>query len=66
MDEARVALERMRKGWALARKDPTAMRAFRLANQAMLHQQLRSSFPKREVGVKKDGTLTVPSPHPEA
>lgn len=66
MDEARGALERMRTGWALVTNDSIAMRAFRLANEAMLYQQLRSSFPKREVEVKKDGTLTVPGPHPEA
>lgn len=64
--EARAALERMQAGWHLATSDPIAMRAFRLANEAMLNQQLRSSFPKREVEVRKDGTLVVPGPHPEA
>lgn len=66
INEARGALERMQTGWALATSNPIAKRAFRLANEAMLYQQLRSSFPKREAEVKKDGTLTVSSPHPEA
>lgn len=66
MGEARGALERMRSGWALATSNSIASRAFRLANQAMLYQQLRSSFPRREVEVTKDGTLAVPSSHPEA
>jgi len=66
MDEARGALERMRSGWALAMSDSIAQRAFRLANEAMLYQQLRSSFPKREVEVAKDGTLRVLGPHPTA
>lgn len=66
MNEARRALERMQTGWALATGDPIAKRAFRLANHAMLYQQLRSSFPKRVVQVNRDETLTVPSPHPEA
>lgn len=66
MIEARGALERMRKGWILATSDSVAKRAFRLANEAMLYQQLRSNLPKRQVEAGRDGTLTVPSPHPEA
>lgn len=66
MVEASEALQRMRAGWALATSDAIAQRAFRLANEAMLHQQRRSSFPKREVTAKKDGTLTVTGPHPQS
>lgn len=60
----REALERMQAGWQLATTDPIAIRAFRLANQAMLYQQLRSSFDRREVERMKDGRLHIPSPHP--
>jgi Helicase conserved C-terminal domain len=64
MDRARAALDRMRAGWQLATTDPISMRAFRLANEAMLFQQLRSSFDKRDVQRLKDGRLIVDGPHP--
>jgi hypothetical protein len=66
LDECRTALERMRAGWTLATSDPIASQAFRWANEAMLYQQVRSRLPLREVERRADGTLTVPSPHPEA
>jgi hypothetical protein len=55
------ALARMRAGWALAQSDkhPTAQRAFRLANRAMLRQQLRSRLPRRPVTLTKDGFFKV-------
>ncbi|NNH75580.1 helicase [Nocardia uniformis] len=59
------ALQRMRIGWQLATSDPIARRAFRLANEAMLYQQLRSSFERRKVERQRDGRLVVTSPHPE-
>jgi hypothetical protein len=64
MDQARAALSRMRAGWQLATTDPIATRAFQLANEAMLFQQLRSSFDKRDVQRLKDGRLIVNSAHP--
>jgi hypothetical protein len=54
----------MRAGWRLATTDPVATRAFRLANEAMLFQQLRSSFDKRDVQRLKDGRLVVNGAHP--
>jgi len=66
MSKCDEAMDRMRKGWDLASEDPIANRAFRLANQAMLEQQRRSSLPRREVDRLKDGRLTIPTPHPKA
>ncbi|WP_194906180.1 helicase-related protein [Catenulispora rubra] len=60
----RETLDRMSEGWRLATKDPIAVRAFQLANQAMLDQQLRSNFNRREVERTKDGRLRVAGPHP--
>ncbi|MGX9671172.1 helicase-related protein [Mycobacterium sp. HM-7] len=60
----RDALDRMRAGWQLATTDPIAIRAFRLTNEAMLNQQLRSNFDRREVTRMGNGTLKVLSPHP--
>ncbi|MFF0284290.1 helicase-related protein [Rhodococcus aetherivorans] len=60
----REALERMRAGWELATTDSNAGRAFRLANQAMFYQQIRTDFARREVERLKDGRLRVPTPHP--
>ncbi len=48
MDLCREALERMRAGWELVGSDPSAATAFRLANEAMLYQQVRSRLPLRE------------------
>src|SRR5258708_18032401 len=65
MDQAQSALDRMRAGWRLATTDPVGTRAFRLANEAMLFQQLRSSFDKRDVHRLKDGRLVVNGTHPK-
>lgn len=43
------AAERMRDGLSLLRTDATALRAFRLANHAILLQQLRSSAEPRKI-----------------
>lgn len=61
----REALERMHTGWALVSSSPVAARAFRLANEAMLYQQIRSQLPLREVAVGKDGILRPVGAHPE-
>jgi hypothetical protein len=58
------ALERMRVGWAMVATDPIAQRAFRLANEAMLYQQVRSRFDARPVEVARNGTFRVIGPHP--
>ncbi|KWW97919.1 helicase [Carbonactinospora thermoautotrophica] len=60
------ALARMRRGWELATSDPIASRAFRLANEAMLSQQVHSRLPLREVTVTKDGLLKVEGSQPRA
>jgi Helicase conserved C-terminal domain len=65
LELCRGALTRMRAGWALATSDPLASRAFRLANEAMLYQQIRSKLPLRDVRLSKDGILEVTAPAPE-
>jgi hypothetical protein len=60
----REALARMTRGWELATTDPLASRAFRLANEAMLHQQARSRLPLRECTFRKDGTVEIAGPQP--
>lgn len=60
----RASLERMRAGWQLVNSDPVAERAFRLANEAMLYQQLRSRLPLREVIRGKDDVLRPVGAHP--
>lgn len=60
----RKALERMRRGWELVATDPLARRAFRLANEAMLFQQIRSRLPLRDVTVSEDGILKIASHQP--
>jgi hypothetical protein len=61
----REALQRMEVGWELVGSDPVASRAFRLANQAMLYQQLRSRLPLRKVERGKDDIVRPVGPHPE-
>ncbi|MCW2939950.1 MAG: helicase [Actinomycetia bacterium] len=61
----REALQRMRDGWDLVQADALANRAFRLANEAMLYQQLRSQFPLRPVERDKYGVYHPVGPHPE-
>ena len=62
----REALERMHVGWRLVGSSPIAERAFRLANRAMLHQQVRSRLPLRRVERVGDDVLRAKGPHPEA
>lgn len=62
----REALARMRSGWDLVARDPIAQRAFRLANQAMLYQQVRSRLPLRKVERGRDDVIRPVGAHPEA
>ncbi|MFF9078907.1 helicase-related protein [Streptomyces rubiginosohelvolus] len=65
MELCERALLRMRAGWDLVRSDPLAEQAFRLANEAMLYQQIRSRLPRRDVTVGADGFLKINGPHPD-
>lgn len=65
MTLCREALARMRAGWDLVNSNPIAGRAFRLMNEAMLYQQVRSRFEPREVAAGSGGILRVQGPHPE-
>ncbi len=60
------ALERMRTGWQLVGSSDIAERAFRLANEAMLYQQIRSRLRLRPVESGKDGVLRPVGAHPAA
>lgn len=62
----REALQRMRAGWELVGAHPIASRAFQLANEAMLYQQLRSQLPLRKVERGSDDVFRPVGPHPEA
>ncbi len=62
----REALDRMRTGWRLVGSNLIAQRAFQLANQAMLSQQIRSRLPLREVERGRDGVLRPVGAHPDA
>lgn len=64
MEQADTALQRMHSGWQLVASDPTAQKAFRWANEAMLYQQIRSIFPLRAVERGKDDVLRVKGAHP--
>lgn len=59
------ALDRMRHGWRLVNTDELAARAFRLANEAMLQQQLRSRLPVREVSLDRSGFIKIAGGHPD-
>ncbi|MGA3539034.1 helicase-related protein [Micromonosporaceae bacterium DT194] len=65
MHLCREALDRMRHGWHLATSDPIAIRSFRLMNHAMLIQQIRSNFGRREIARSATGHLSVAGAHPE-
>src|SRR5262249_13904176 len=60
LGDCQGCLTRMRGGVRLLRESPKAMRAFRLANRAMLLQQLHYALPLREWRPEKDGKLTIP------
>lgn len=64
MRRARVALNRMDTGWNLVTTNDRAKRAFRLANEAMLHQQVRSGFELREAKQRRDGRWRIEGAHP--
>lgn len=66
MEHCREALSRMQTGWAMVGSDTIARRAFQLANQAMLYQQVRSRLPLREVERGRDDVLRPVGPHPGA
>lgn len=50
LDRCRRAAHRMRAGLSLLRGDPTVLAAFRLANKAVLIQQIRSRRTPRTIG----------------
>ena len=61
----REALTRMEEGLEFLETRPLARRAFRLANEAMLYQQLRSRLARREASVGRDGTIQIEGAHPD-
>ena len=62
--ECRLALARMQTGWKLVSSDARIGRAFRLANEAMLTQQARSTIGLRRTSVTADGVIRVEGPTP--
>ena len=58
----RRCLERMRDGIALLDDDPLAANAFRLANEAILSQQLRASRTARSVKIENGNVIFDSSP----
>ena len=65
MTLCRDTLDRMHTGWQLVGSSPIAKRAFQLASQAMLLQQVRSRLPLREVERGGDDILRPRGAHPE-
>ena len=61
-----VALDRIQAGRDLLESNESADRAFRLANEAMLYQQIRSRLELRKVVLGKNGILEVSGPTPAA
>ena len=65
LNNCRECLRRMRSGLDLLKADSTVMHAFRLANYAMLLQQLHYSLPLRtwaDISKKKIDPVTWPDP----
>ena len=65
LDNCREGLRRMRSGQDLLKADSTVMRAFRLANHAVLLQQLHYSLPLRiwtDISQKKIEPVVWPDP----
>ncbi|WP_202619352.1 hypothetical protein [Ornithinimicrobium cavernae] len=62
----REALERMKEGWYLIQNEPLTARAFRLANYAMLYQQIRSRLDKRKITKDSQGVYRPVGLHPTA
>jgi hypothetical protein len=65
MDMCAEALGRMEEGWQLVQSDARAARAFQLANEAMLYQQLRSRLPIRDLIQGNDDVYRPEGSHPE-
>lgn len=57
LDDCRSALGRMKHGLEYLRSDPAALTAFKLANEAVLIQQSRSSREVRELKVDRSARL---------
>ncbi len=66
IDLCGIALERMRAGRDLLASSEHAARVFRLANEAMLYQQVRSRLELRQVTLSKAGILQVAGETPDA
>lgn len=49
LDECRKAAARMRQGLAYLKRDPLALKAFKLANEAMMRQQVGSRYAPRPI-----------------
>lgn len=59
------ALNRMDEGWREVSSNELAARAFRLANKAMLYQQLRSRLPVRDIILGSDKVYRPKGSHPQ-
>lgn len=59
------AARRMRGGLEYLRTNPTALRAFRLANEAILIQQVQSKRPQRAAAFDRDNDRYTFTPHYE-
>jgi len=57
--ECEVVLARMRDGIEWIERDPTARRAFILANKSVLYAQLRQSDKEREVKIDRNGVPSI-------
>ena len=68
LDRCRKAARRMRDGLSLLRSDPAVLSAFRLANKAVLIQQIRSRRTPRTIGFEPKSqryTFSEPYQDPE-
>jgi len=59
LEKCRFCLNRMRSGISLLQEDNRVMRSFRLANRAMLMQQLHYSIPLREWSLSQGGAPRI-------
>ena len=65
LHRCREAVGRMRDGLSLLRSDPTVLRAFRLANEAVLIQQIRSRRTPRTIRFERQSQrYTFSEPYP--
>ena len=65
MAKTREALARMCSGWEMVCSNEVARKAFRLTNEAMLHQQVRSRLELRKVERGRDDILRPIGAHPD-